>query len=265
MGSGFSAEREKEAFVMGITDRLADRASRHLLDRGYDLKSASRAIRALVRNPDDLPQVFTIIDALSGDSLNRVLRRLRATPGGATLLHDKPDVARLLVDREALRAMPEDSLGRAYLRFVESEGISAEGIIAASQQRESSMPRTEDGEYVHARMRDTHDLWHTVTGYRGDVVGEISLLAFTASQTANPAVTAIVIVAILKGFAKGNLDVVWDGFRRGLRAKWIIGEPWEALLARPLEEVRTALRIEPLRAYEPVTSDDLRRRGAIAA
>lgn len=250
---------------MGLTDRLTDQFSRQLLDQGYDLRSASRAIRALVRNPDDLPQVFTIIDSLSGNSLNRIARRLRSTSGGAALLRDKPDLTRLLVDREALRAMPENSLGRAYLRFVESEGISAEGIIEASQKKESAMPRTEEGEYIHTRMRDTHDLWHAVTGYRGDVVGEIALLAFTASQTGNPAVSAIVLVAILKGFVRGNLGVVWNGFRRGLRAEWLIGQSWETLLARPLDEVRAELRIEPLEAYVPVRSDELRARGAIAA
>ena len=35
---------------------------------------------------------------------------------------------------------------------------------------------------IHQRMRDTHDLWHAATGYKGDVVGELAVLAFTLAQ-----------------------------------------------------------------------------------
>jgi len=57
------------------------------------------------------------------------------------------------------------------------------------------------------RMRDTHDLWHVVTGYKGDLVGEASLLAFLFAQTRNPGVGFIVAVALLVGTRK--LSRVW--------------------------------------------------------
>ena len=63
---------------MSITERL--RRS------GYDLPTAAKALRALVHNPDDLPQVFTIIDALSGATVDRLVERLRRSPGGEALL-----------------------------------------------------------------------------------------------------------------------------------------------------------------------------------
>lgn len=45
---------------------------------------------------------------------------------------------------------------------------------------------------VSGRMRDTHDLWHVLTGYSGDVLGETALLGFIFAQTGNPGVALII-------------------------------------------------------------------------
>ena len=37
-------------------------------------------------------------------------------------------------------------------------------------------------------MRDQHDLWHTLTGYRGDLLGKTDMLAFTFAQVKHPGV-----------------------------------------------------------------------------
>jgi ubiquinone biosynthesis protein COQ4 len=93
----------------------------------FDVPRAGRALAALMRDPDDLPQVFTLIDSISGTAPHRMLRRFRKTESGQRLLRDEPDILRLLNDREGLRALPEGTLGREYLSFVESEGISPKG------------------------------------------------------------------------------------------------------------------------------------------
>ena len=60
---------------------------------------AWRAMRELLRNPDDTTQVFHIIEALKGDSLGAAVRRLRATERAAPL-RKKPDIVSKLNDRE---------------------------------------------------------------------------------------------------------------------------------------------------------------------
>src|SRR5262245_38444773 len=77
-------------------------------------RRALRAARTLAANPDDLPQVFTIIESLSLDTLARLHARLAKSPSGQKLLAERPDIVDLLADREALRQLPEGSLGRAY-------------------------------------------------------------------------------------------------------------------------------------------------------
>ena len=131
------------------------------------------AARILASDPDDLPKVFTVIESLSVDTLDRIARRLRKSEAGRKMIASRPDIVDRLADRDALARLPAGSLGRAYLAFVERENISADGIRAAAtagMAHAADMPAPID--QVHARMRDTHrDLSHAATGYSGDIVG----------------------------------------------------------------------------------------------
>ena len=229
----------------------------------FDLPRAARALSTLLKDPDDLPQVFTLIDAVSGTAPHRLLFGFRRTESGRRLLRDRPDILDRLADRAALRALPEGSLGRAYLAFVESEGISPEGIRDASLVT-APPSRFPDFDFIGRRMRDTHDLWHTVTGYKGDVLGELSLLAFNLAQHWNTGIAFIVAAGVLKGYATNvGLQMVWEGFRRGRAAAWLPAQEWEALLPLPLEEVRARLELGPPPVYSPVRTANLRAAGIV--
>ncbi len=229
----------------------------------YDFPRARRALTALLEDPDDLPQVFTLIDAISGTAPHRLLFGFRRSKTGARILLEQPDILPRLADREALRAMPEGTLGRAYLAFVESEGISPEGIRDASNVLVTERRRPEAFMYMHQRMRDTHDLWHTVTGYKGDVVGELALLAFTLAQNWHTGIALIVATAMLKGLGDGKIGTIVDGFRRGRAAAWLPPQDWESLLPLPLAEVRARLELEPPAVYTPVRTTELRASGRL--
>ena len=95
--------------------------------------AAWRAMRELLRNPDDTTQVFHIIEALKGDSLGRAVRRLESTDRGRALLQAKPNIVPKLNDRAWLLSLPAGSLGRAYYDFVHAEDLSADGLIASSE------------------------------------------------------------------------------------------------------------------------------------
>jgi len=218
-------------------------------------------MRRLLKNPDDTAQVFTIVEALSGRSGERNLKKFRRTRFGAEVLSKRPSLLRTLRDRNALLDMPEGSLGRAYLRFVDEEGINADGLVDASEtgslRRAKQIEIDEDLELFADRMRDMHDLWHTVTGYKGDLLGEAALLAFSFAQTWNPGIGFIVSVALLRMGrfrAYGAQRLVLEGFTRGLKAAWLPAEDWEALLPLELGEVRRRLRVGKQPSYEPLRS-----------
>jgi ubiquinone biosynthesis protein COQ4 len=226
-------------------------------------RRALSAARILASDPDDLPKVFTVIESLSVDTLDRIARRLRKSEAGRKMIASRPDIVDRLADRDALARLPAGSLGRAYLAFVERENISADGIRAAAtagMAHAADMPAPID--WVHARMRDTHDLWHAATGYSGDIVGELALLAFTLTQTWNPGIALIIAIGLGKSvtFPDGAAarQTIFDAFRRGMNAAWLPGQPWEELLALPVEEVRRRLSLEAPAVYDPLRSADLK-------
>ena len=228
-------------------------------------RRAVRAARILASDPDDLPQVFTIIESLSFNTLERIANRMQQSASGRRMLETRPDIVDVLEDRAALARMPEGSLGRAYLAFVESENISAAGIRDAATKgmtHAADLPAPLD--WIHAHMRDTHDLWHAATGYAGDVVGEMGLLGFTFAQTRNPGIAFILSIGISKTFHGKAGDgaearrVIADGFRRGKKAAWLPEQEWETLLPLPLAEVRRRLRLESAPVYTQLRSAEIK-------
>ena len=108
-------------------------------------------------------------------------------------------------------------------------------------------------------MRDTHDLWHAVTGYRGDVLGETALLAFTLAQISNAGIAVILAVGLWKTMGiPAARGVIIEGFRRGRRAAWLPAEAWEELLSQPIGAVRARLNLGDPPVYTPVRSAELK-------
>jgi len=229
-------------------------------------RRALRAVRTLAADPDDLPQVFTIIESLSGNTLHRIWKRLTKTENGRRILSARPDIVAVLEDRAALARLPEGSLGRAYLAFVEREKISPAGIREAGRKGMTNQsPLSDPYDYVHARMRDTHDLWHAAVGYHGDVLGETALLGFTFAQTHNPAIALIIGIGLLKTIgAPQARAVILDGHRRGRAAAWLPEQEWEKLLPLPVSEVRRRLQLEAAPVYGQIRSSDLKAQRAVA-
>jgi ubiquinone biosynthesis protein COQ4 len=97
------------------------------------------------------------------------------------ILDSETSLLNVLSNRKQLKAMPEGSLGRQYLAFMEEGNISAEGLKEASENDDSERFSDPDMETYALRLRDQHDLWHVVTGFGLDVAGESCLLAFTYS------------------------------------------------------------------------------------
>lgn len=222
---------------------------------GYRVREAFGAVRALMRDPNDVAQVFTVVNALPGASFERIVRRLRTTPEGSRLLAAKPSIARVLCERDKMRALPDGTLGREYARFMDDENISVEGLVAAGQRE--GRPGDEL-EFVFERLRDTHDLWHVVTRYKGDLLGEAALQAFNFAQIRHPGIGFIAGAVFVRGHKiPGIRTLVAEGFRRGLRSSWLPAVAWEDLLTLPVDVVAQRLGIPQGRPYAPLRIADL--------
>jgi ubiquinone biosynthesis protein COQ4 len=219
---------------------------------------ALRAMRDLLANPDDTALVFRIIRALSGNAFERLYQRVLADAQGAVVLNELREILPVLQDRDRLRALPNGTLGREYARFLDREGISAEGLVDASEEYEDDkIFLDERARCLSNRLRDTHDLWHVVTGYQRDLFGEHALLAFSYAQTRNPGIGFIVVMAAIRRWREGEKNVIplaWEGYRRGRRAAFFVAADWEGMLAMPLDDVRRVLKVEEPPVYTPLFS-----------
>ncbi len=208
-----------------------------------------RALRRLIADPERTEQVFELVQAMSGRSRERAYGRFRHQPEGQALLGERPSLLEVLSDRERLRKLPEGSLGRAYLEFMESAQLSAGGLQEASEKINAQSWRTSDPEqrWFSERLRDAHDLWHVLTGYGRDTAGEAAVLAFSYGQTRTRGIGMIVLAAAWRG--PKNWSCHWQRYLlragwRGWRGRPLSWTRWEELLGQPLAEVRRRLRIE---------------------
>ena len=223
------------------------------MDHRFHFRTAWQALGRLRENPDATEEVFVIIRALTGKSGEREFQRFAGTEAGARVLAEKRDLLPLLQDRAYLESLPEGSLGREYAAFTAREQISAEGLVAASDPAERET-LDEDRLRFFDRLRDSHDLHHVTTGWGRDLVGEVSLLAFNISQAWNHGIGLIVGHVYWTGDADTRA-MIRSAWRRGKSAGWLAAADWEALLPRPLEEVRAEFELGALPDYEPVWSE----------
>jgi ubiquinone biosynthesis protein COQ4 len=234
-------------------DDANDRAAPPRVDLGLALK----ALVGLAQDTGRTDHVFTIISSLSGGTLERTYQAFKCTTHGQKLLRERFDLKALLSDRSRLEAMPEGSLGREYLRFMDRARISAGGLVDAQMMGVDPSARLELDPrrlYVADRLRDMHDLWHVLTEYGADDTGEIANLWFSVGQFGNPGMAFIAFFGVLDGLSHGHKAFArycYRAYLRGKRAKRLLSEPLEEMLDLPIDEARRRLGIEPTREAHP--------------
>jgi ubiquinone biosynthesis protein Coq4 len=216
----------------------------HVALTGTALERSLLALRAgfaLALDTNDTQQVFYLAIALDRETLQRVAARLAADPSGRELIRTRAAIDTKHVDFAALRALPADTLGGAYARSLESHGLSPDIF-----QRPPGLP--DDLAYVAQRVRQTHDLWHVLTGLDTDVPGEVALQAFTHEQLRQHFSKLIVRFGLL--FFGLRYPRMWAKVKRarraGSEAKFLLAVRWEDWWSRSLSEVRTEFGVAPV-------------------
>lgn len=216
--------------------------------------AAFKAIIALAKDNDDTREVFKIVEALRGDYERENVARMKQSAIGRTIMAERRSLLPTLSDRERLRRLPEGSLGRVYLDFMETEGLSADGLAEASDTGSDARSDDPDFRTFTNLARDSHDLWHVLTGYSRDPLGELCLLGVLYSQIHSLGTGFIALLGLLQVPFEypgaPSVRAVMQGFRTGREARWLIAQDWDALLERPIDEVRDELNIPRPTYYE---------------
>jgi ubiquinone biosynthesis protein COQ4 len=221
----------------------------------FQPRRAFRLLREVMRNPDDTDTVFAFFEAVGGNEGPRAFARLVADPEGRRLLAERPQLVEALADEARLASLPEDSLGGRYLRLMRARGFAPSGLLDA-RDRGATGRVLEDAEHewFYDRINVMHDLWHVLTGYGTDELGEAALVAFSHAQIPNRSFPLLLAAAAWMGPRSWDLAwprYLWRAYRRGRRAKLLTAARWEELLPLPVADVRERLGIGPAAAWHP--------------
>ncbi|KAF6840622.1 ubiquinone biosynthesis protein coq-mitochondrial [Colletotrichum plurivorum] len=171
----------------------------------------------------------------------RLRDAMLSDPTGRRILRDRPRMTSRSLDLDRLRQLPENAVGRAYVGWLDAEGVSPDTRPAVRYIDDPECA------YVMQRYRECHDFYHALTGLPIVREGEVALKAFEFANTLIP----------MTGFATLSYFTMKTGERRrfreiygpwalrnGLRAKEVINVYWEEQMGRDVDELRAELGIE---------------------
>jgi ubiquinone biosynthesis protein COQ4 len=187
-----------------------------------------------------------VVEELTGQrAFAGYLAREREQPELRALLADRPELSSEAIDFDALRRLPAGSLGRAYVDHLDDNGLTADS--QATQTRYVDDP---DVAYLIRRFRQTHDVWHALTGLGTTGHEEVVIHAFSWGQLGLPVSKMVVVFGSLKHLV---LERRWrllrhgmlDAYRSGRDAAPLLPVYWERAWDEPLAEVRRRYNVRP--------------------
>jgi ubiquinone biosynthesis protein COQ4 len=222
--------------------------------RKNNLRSLYAAFR-LARDPQATKFVFMIGDAQ--DNIAESERRL----GNFTDPFTSSDLETMWstgfraqpYDLEELAKLPAETLGGAYARHMKANGLR--------QDYYQDVPTRTRMQYLRQRIRQTHDIWHVLTGLGANEFDEVGIQGFYAGQFTSSMAAIIAAGAFLKSVLRGrfgelekHMDAFCEGYCAGKRAESLLAVRWEELWGENLESLRWRYRIElpRLRRAAPV-------------
>ncbi len=194
----------------------------------------------MVKAPDG---DFDAIERLSStfndaESLKLMIEFVSRHQQGKQAFLERPRLGNVVLPQ--LLTLPENTLGYVYADHMMRNGLTPlqASLVDSNYQ------------FFLAHIRETHDLWHVVTGCDTSIIGEIQLEAFYVAQLyASRFWLALLAKNLLKAavydieVAGKYIDAITQGWTMAQRAKPLFGIRWNTLWETPLKDVRTNLNI----------------------
>jgi ubiquinone biosynthesis protein COQ4 len=204
-------------------------------------KDTVRVAQAVVRVMGDSTKTHEIhrVEEITGrPRYRRLLEELKATPEGQRILAERPELSTDLVDYAALRALPADTLGGAYVRHLDDNHITADYQAAATRHVDDP-----DMAYLMRRFRQTHDVWHALLGLGINGHEEVIIHWFSYGQLHLPVSALIMVFGTMKhllfeGRWGAMRHSMLEAYRAGRDAAPLLGAYWEDQWEDPIAVVR---------------------------
>jgi ubiquinone biosynthesis protein COQ4 len=192
---------------------------------------------------------FEAIDRLlaaSGDqkSLYLTVQHLSQYPHSKMALSNRLPLG--AIDLNTLHQLPTNTLGYHY----------ADHMLSNQLQHLAVQPATSEYEFIDTHIRETHDIWHVVTGSPINMLGESQLQAFCIAQLQLSRFwMALLTKNLLKSLihdievADKYMTALTNGWMMGKTAECLFGVDWLSLWETPIEQVRSSLNITGCETY----------------
>lgn len=205
--------------------------------------------RRLVADKEDTEQVFHITEALKTRRTHRQALAFLTSAEGKRLRAQSTTIPAMLDDHARWADCEADTVAAHYIAFMRREGLSAAGLVAESEKFLPPEKQLKDQmQWYFHRLRDTHDLFHVLTGYGRDALGEASLLGFTYEQNYNRGIWFIAYAAAHQikkqsGTRAPIYASINEGRRLGKAAQKLAHMDVEAVMRMEIGQARAMLAI----------------------
>lgn len=212
---------------------------------GLQLRQALAATVRLVREPYHLESDVKFFDALAESAPLVALYRAMVEgldPGQRAHLER---LTRQTVDPDALAALPDGTLGRAYIDWLDANGLVHDYYVDAYPPVGEKLDRN----WAMLRFAKTHDLHHVVLGLSAGVPEETALQVFNLFNFREPYGVASIVGLpwLLWVYRQHGVVTMLDRVRRVVPWAWrlpnLFAFPFEEHYADPVVDVRRMLRI----------------------
>ncbi len=218
---------------------------------GFRPLTALRHFRNLVANKEDTKEVFHIIEALKGRKVQKQAEAFLTSPIARNFMEreDRLGLADMLDDHARWDDCDENSVAQHYIRFMKREGLTANGLVEESYAWRPREERPADQvEWYVNRLRDTHDLFHVLTTYGRDALGEAALLGFSFEQNHNLGVKFIAYAGArqikkVSGTKAPLYAAIREGRELGKAAAKLAHMDVEAVMREDIDAARARLNI----------------------
>ena len=202
-----------------------------------------KGILTMARNPESTESVFDIEDGLRDTEATRLaVEHVRKDPQMAAMI-DERYLREEEHDLDALIQLPAGTLGNAFAHHLVDKGFDPDYF----RKREVR----DDVDYILMRLRQTHDIWHVITGFDTDPIGELGVKAVEVAQTRRPMAAVVASGGLLRFLLHEPEDLgkvlaaISAGYQMGIQSKLLLAQRWEQHWERPLAEWRNMLNLTP--------------------
>ncbi|KAG7809568.1 hypothetical protein KL921_003565 [Ogataea angusta] len=163
-------------------------------------------------------------------------------PTGRQILKERPYITSESLDLAKLKQYPDNTLARAYVDWLEKEGVSPD------TREPVRFIDDEELAFIFQRYRQCHDFYHAITGLPIVREGEIALKLFEFLNLKVPfaglgALFAPIPIKKSQRRRLFNIYYPW-ALKNSFTCKPLINVYWEKILDRDVDQLRHELGIE---------------------